>query len=320
MKKSQTYYDSSDSDLNSDSDSDLNSNRKKQVKMEKQDQDTQHQKNHKLLEACKLGDSNAVEEMLKNGADLNAKSPTMGFSGLMLACIYGHLSVVTLLVNQKVDLFQKSKNGHTAFTCAAAYGHISILEKLLEAGANINEQDNFGHTALMWATIKNQWKAVDFLIEKGAQKELISTLGYTALILSARYNAMEAFDVLYKKGANIDSVVERNGYTALIYAARHGHLYIMEQLVSLGAKKEIRDKKGLNYLEAAYSCGQLDIVSSHIAEFIRLKKHEELHEEWQEACLEEGIGSKRMPTVRFSEKKPAGLEKPKIKNLQNKIK
>ena len=91
----------------------------------------------------------------------------------------------------------------------------------------------------------------------------------------------------------------------------------MEQLLSLGANKEIKEKEGLNYLEVAFNFGQLDIVSSHIAEFIRLKKHEELHEEWQEACLEEGIGSKRMPTVRFSEKKPANLENAKTQKSNN---
>lgn len=67
------------------------------------------------------------------------------------ACVYGHVGIVVLLLQNHADVNASSNEGITPLHAAALNGNSQIVEYLLDCGANINYEDNFGYTALDFA-------------------------------------------------------------------------------------------------------------------------------------------------------------------------
>lgn len=105
-----------------------------------------------VLEAASVGNTEAVRELIRLGADLDA---------------------------------QQKKDGRTA-VMVAAMGDTAILRELLEAGADPNITENSGYTALMIAVIQEQSDCVELLLEYGADKNIKQEEGKTVFDLAKR--------------------------------------------------------------------------------------------------------------------------------------
>ena len=98
----------------------------------------QHKKNVELIKASTRGNENVVEILLKNGADVNASSPTKE-TALMYAAMRGKLTCVEILLKNGADVNAKDIHGNTALIYASRYthpNHEKIVELLLKNGAN----------------------------------------------------------------------------------------------------------------------------------------------------------------------------------------
>ena len=93
---------------------------------------------YELVEAADKGDGQKCQQLLKSGADPNAKGPS-GLTPLQSATYRGQAEVVTLLLKARADLEAKSDSGKTALCYAADNGHATVVTLLVKAGADAEE-------------------------------------------------------------------------------------------------------------------------------------------------------------------------------------
>ncbi|XP_048577386.1 transient receptor potential cation channel subfamily A member 1 isoform X2 [Nematostella vectensis] len=120
--------------------------------------------------ACTYGREEAVHELLKNGADVNAQC--MG-------------------------------SGETPLHISARRNKVMIMEELLAKGATVDCRDSASRTPLHRAAFGNQIPAVQLLISKGATKDARDSETNTPFLLAVKYNKTQAAAELLKRGADI---------------------------------------------------------------------------------------------------------------------
>lgn len=79
------------------------------------------------------GDTDIVEELLNNGADINQLVEGRKFNALHLASFKGNEDVIRLLIDKGIDLGAETRNGHTALTLALPHGSLQTLGYLYES-------------------------------------------------------------------------------------------------------------------------------------------------------------------------------------------
>ena len=104
-----------------------------------------------ILDACKEGNKELVELLLKDGEDVEAMG---GYDEtiLMIACERGYKEIVELLLTYGADVNGWNYDGRSVLMEASYRGHKNIVELLLNNGADVNAMDDWGRTALDEAT------------------------------------------------------------------------------------------------------------------------------------------------------------------------
>src|SRR5262245_2067954 len=82
------------------------------------------------------GDVEAVQRLLRSGANVNARD-RHGQTALMLAAHHGHHEVVDLLVGAGADLNVTAGYSLTALMLAIVAGHAAIAQRLARAGTDL---------------------------------------------------------------------------------------------------------------------------------------------------------------------------------------
>jgi len=117
-----------------------------------------------LHEACASGDSDAVEECVKSGMDVNTKdSDWNDRTPLHWACMKGRGDIVQLLLDNKADPNLLMDNGWNSLHSAAETGHLSIIRALVQFGADIFKQDRYGDTPRKIAQIHGNTECIKYL-------------------------------------------------------------------------------------------------------------------------------------------------------------
>ena len=92
----------------------------------------------------------------------------------MQASAYGHVSVVTILLEHGADLDKFNALGATAMICAARGGHTAAVHALVKAGAAVNNSTG-GLTPLMSAAMAGHESACRTLLEANHGMNTVST-------------------------------------------------------------------------------------------------------------------------------------------------
>lgn len=119
--------------------------------------------------AATLGDAEMASMLLTAGANHRAATRFGGYQPLHVAAERGHAAVVRALVGAGADARATTVRGTTPLMLASAAGDTGTIAALLDAHADPNARETErGHTALMFAAAANRLPAVNLLISRGA--------------------------------------------------------------------------------------------------------------------------------------------------------
>lgn len=201
-----------------------------------------------LIKAAAGGDVIQVKALLQTKVDVNAKRKD-GTTALMLAAIKGHTGVVRALLDAKANVNARASNGATVLIGAAQEGHKAVVQLLLDARADVNAKRDNGATALMQAAEDGHKEVVQILLDAKAEVNAQSKDGQTALMVAAYNGYEEVVQLLLGAKANVN-VKADSGATALLAATSNGFREIVQLL--LNAKADANAKmKGKTALDIA---------------------------------------------------------------------
>ena len=100
-----------------------------------------------MCDAARRNDSARVNELLRQGAELERRSPG-GVTPLARACLEGSYEAAEALCAHGAELDARSNSQQTPLMHAAIYGHRKICAMLLALGADPSLKDEDGDTAL----------------------------------------------------------------------------------------------------------------------------------------------------------------------------
>ncbi len=139
------------------------------------------ERDKQLLNGAKDGNIKKIDEVLENGANINAIDE-YGWTALMWASASGHARAVEFLLNNNADMEIKNKvEGGNALLWAAWENRLGVVNILLRRGADIEARTKLGKTVLIYAAHKNQINILKLLIGHEANLEAKDCKGKTAL-------------------------------------------------------------------------------------------------------------------------------------------
>ena len=217
-----------------------------------------------IYSAAKRGNL-ALQEHLKNCANINDVRNSDGETALHLAARNGHLHASQLLIYNNANVHEKDNSGQTPLHLSATFGRVDVLKVLISNKANVHEKDKSGQTPLHVAALYGNVKASQVLIGNNANVHEKDKSGQTPLDV-ARLNSrntvvnvlLEIFSTVYsaakegnlalqeelEKCANINELKNSNGFTALHWAARYGDVQASQVLISNNANVHEKDNSG----------------------------------------------------------------------------
>ena len=111
---------------------------------------------HKLCDAAMFNDSARVNELLRQGAQLEWRKPNSGNTPLAVACGNGSYEAAEALCAHGAELDTRNRFQNTPLILAAWNGHPKLCEMLLARGADPSLRNKKGETALDIARRKNK--------------------------------------------------------------------------------------------------------------------------------------------------------------------
>ena len=160
--------------------------------------------NTALISAASIGGfESAVNQLIKAGADVNAKNKR-GETALICASMNEHEEVVEELIKARANIYARNNGGVTALMMACDRGHERVVSKLCAAGVDINAKDNTGLTALMIACERGKTVVVEHLLKAiKIDIKAKNEKGETALIIACQTDKLKIVSALMRAGADV---------------------------------------------------------------------------------------------------------------------
>ena len=174
-----------------------------------------------LVKAVSSGDVETVEELINNGADLNAYD-SFGNSLLWIGYINNYHEIIFMLLNAGINVNAKSGK---LYMCdmhrASAFGNLNFVELLLACNGDVNIEDINGKTPLI-LSVEYRYnnyciELIELLIRKGAKVNHQDVQGFSALHHACQRAWIDVIELLIKN--NGDPCLQNSlGHSPLSYA------------------------------------------------------------------------------------------------------
>lgn len=185
---------------------------------------------------------------------------------LLNAAASGSISAVSLLLDQGVNVQEKSFEHKTPLHVAVAHCHLEIVHLLLKRGAKPEATERYGQTPLLLAVTGNQTKCLYLLLEYCKAKESQSETMHTkreiqdALVMAIRCKRPHMIPRLLQYGASIEEG-DSSGKMPLHVAANTRHTDTLETVLASGAKIHTRDAQQRTALHYAAANSDVEAIS-----------------------------------------------------------
>ena len=169
-----------------------------------------------IADAARAGDRDAVRNLLKQGADVNATAGD-GVTALHWAARRGDVEMANLLLLAGANARAATQSArYTALHLAAERGSAPIVKALLENGAEVNAATATGATPLMFAAAGGETATISALLDGKADPNEAETFrGQTPLMWAAAANRVDAVKLLIARGADPNKATNIIDFAAL---------------------------------------------------------------------------------------------------------
>lgn len=221
----------------------------------------------RLMHACKEGNLQRAETLIKAKADVNAVSLVDHLTPLMFAAYYGNTEIVRLLLDAGANpnVSMNTMDYDTPLLMATRWDDLELIKLLLLKGASVDAVNKNGVTPLASASDNGYVDMVEFLINSGADVNASRFDDhFTPLLYACQGGHLEVARVLLNNGAqvNLHSI---HRATPLMWAAAQGHQELCSLLIQHGAEINARCIRGNTALMMATESGHIDIIKLLIA-------------------------------------------------------
>lgn len=196
--------------------------------------------NTQLIQAAQAGDTDAVQRLLSNGAQINAQD-VQGRTAVMAATHANQVETVRALIAAGADINIQDNRQDNVLLYAGAEGLAKILELAIAAGADTRRTNRFGGTALIPAAERGHFEIVRTLLERtDVDVNHVNNLGWTALLEAIILGDggprhAEVVRLLVEAGADVN-LADSKETTPLAHARQRGYRQIIEILEAAGAR------------------------------------------------------------------------------------
>lgn len=196
--------------------------------------------NQRLVAAASNGNTARIVELLREGADVNARG-ARGRTPVMAAAYGNHVETVAALIEAGADVNLRDDILNNPFLLAGAEGLLDILKLTVKAGADPKLTNRFGGTALIPAAERGHVEVVKYLLaHTNIDINHVNNLGWTALLEAIVLSDggpthQEIVMLLIRHGANVN-IPDRAGRTPLRHARERGYKKIQALLEAAGAR------------------------------------------------------------------------------------
>jgi ankyrin repeat protein len=196
-----------------------------------------------LMEAAKNNDLKKIEDLIKQGANVNS-GDDKGRTPLMYAAQAGSLQAMESLVKKHhADVNAKDINDQTALMKSSIMGKNDGVKFLLDNKAKIDEYDKFGRTALTYSARADHTDVLKTLLHKGADPNIRDNDGRSPLMEAAGKGNLESTKELIKHFADVDAQTDRSKSTALMDAIDKGNPDVI-RLLAKRSDPDLQDSQG----------------------------------------------------------------------------
>jgi ankyrin repeat protein len=186
-------------------------------------------------------------------------------SGIVEAARNHDTPAVRALLNQKVEVNERSPDGSTALLWLAHWNEVETADLLLGAGADANAANDFRMTPLSQACTNGSAEFVRLLLKSGANPNTAIATGETPLMTCARSGNADAVRLLIVFGAAVDAKEPAQNQTALMWAAAERHANVVKALIEARADLKAATKQGFTAIHFAARVGDLESVKPLLA-------------------------------------------------------
>ena len=210
--------------------------------------------------AIASGNPKIVRMVLENGRETDANSSKVEVSMVFAAVSLGDLETVKLLLEYNTGLQSEAASpeivpatGLTALHIAANYGHLSILSYLIDG--EIDDSVECMTPRPPWDCIYFQSWSEDLLLELSGNEQYVWELEERL----AAEREITYWSQQFPACVDLDTQ-DHKGQTPLHLAARNGHNDVLQYLIMRGAAYNVYDRRFRTPLQLAAENGQLRTV------------------------------------------------------------
>lgn len=221
-----------------------------------------------LTFACMHGRMDAVQHLLSLEADVNF-AVFRDYTALHAACEFGHLELVSALLNSGAKIADYRQRVYVYFTSPlhvvskfSSPAQLEIFKLLLLFNPHVSiwVQDQFDLTPLYYACRTENVELVDFIIKQtGIGSNDNDRKASTSLHVTCHTGNMEIYKRLIIANANINAV-DINEDRPLHMAALYNRIEIVKDLLARGAKVNPKNKAKQTPLAVAFRKSHTEIV------------------------------------------------------------
>ena len=165
-----------------------------------------------LAYAIYINNLYAAEKLIKLGVDVNQKMPTK----LTAAFFVRTKAALDLLINNGADINAKSLPGNTPLLQAVSKNNLIIAYELISHKVNPNQFNKANATPLTTAINKKNINMVKMLISNGADVNYFVSDSQAPLMIAVGNADLQTFNLLINMGADVN-YVNKLGKTCIYY-------------------------------------------------------------------------------------------------------